>query len=246
MNIHNGMEIGGLSLPLAWDANVVSDRLHSIIHYQLPPSINPCGKEIKGFAIIQHNAQLGFKVLAQLYDPRRTPEVRGRVSCKNGANDGCCPHLIQPGRLVNCWCSTFALEIGAPIQVRLDPILHYWTGLTFPVMELPKHVEIVYCAYFKEQLWTIIRKLVWDCGLLPPLDSMWNGTWYPVSIPISVWPAPTRRMVFCQRATLALKSNGWGWTSQTFTLRIKTWFAIATTIPSWLQYLHVTDAHWNA
>ena len=40
--------------------------------------------------------------------------------------------------------ATLALKLGAPIQVRLDPILHYWVGLTFPVMELPKHVEIVY------------------------------------------------------------------------------------------------------
>ena len=37
--------------------------------------------------------------------------------------------------------ATLALKLGAPIQVRLDPILHYWVGLTFPVMELPKHVE---------------------------------------------------------------------------------------------------------
>ena len=61
-----------------------------------------------------------------------------------------------------------ALKIGAPIQVRLDPILHYWVGLTFPVMELPKHVEIVYCIYVKEQLWTIIRKLVAADGNAPP------------------------------------------------------------------------------
>ena len=46
--------------------------------------------------------------------------------------------------------AALALKLGAPIQVRLDPILHYWVGLTFPVMELPKHVEIVYCVHMSK------------------------------------------------------------------------------------------------
>ena len=34
-----------------------------------------------------------------------------------------------------------ALKIGAPTQLRTDLTLHSWVGSTFPVMELPKHVE---------------------------------------------------------------------------------------------------------
>lgn len=78
--------------------------------------------------------------------------IRKRI----GANDGCCPHLIQPGRLMYCWCTTFAFK--------------GWKMRTFtPIRQPIKTSMISYLCL----------------------------TSYPTVLP--------HRMVFYQRATLALK-----------------------------------------